>query len=191
MIVCGCDPGLDGALAFLDPETRRIVSMIGMPTLQLTKSSKGTKREISARSLVVLIERQIIAPGFVVGRIFIERVSASPQMGVTSAFRFGEGYGEVKGIIAALGWPVEYVTAAKWKREMRAPADKDDARMRACQLMPEDAHLWTPARGIANKAQCSGMSEAALIAYWGAQTLGAAGPGELRLTAPGVAGLRL
>lgn len=152
-IVCGIDPGLDGAMCFLDAETSRVVAMLGMPTLRLVKG-KGTKREISLRTLVVMIERDVLGLGFKVDHTFIERVSSSPQMGVTSAFQFGRGYGGVEGVVAALGWPVEYVTPAKWKRALGVPADKQDARMRACQMLPEDAALWTPLRGVANQAEC-------------------------------------
>lgn len=173
-IICGVDPGLDGAMAFLDADSHRVAAMIGMPALRLAKG-KGGKREISMRSLVVLIEREVIGLGFRVGHVFLERVSSSPQMGVTSAFQFGRGYGGIEGIIAALGWPVEYVTPAKWKRVMAVPADKHDARARACQLLPEDAHLWTPQRGIANQEQCSGRAEAALIAAYGLRSLHAIG----------------
>src|SRR6266702_3361153 len=99
MLICGIDPGLDGALAFIDSASLRIVAMIGMPTLILGKS-KGTKREISARSLVVEIERELDQP--VVYQVFLERVASSPQMGVTSAFQFGRGYGIIEGVLAAL-----------------------------------------------------------------------------------------
>lgn len=165
-MIAGIDPGLDGALAFLDPQSCRIVAMIGMPALKLAKG-KGMRRQISPQSLAVLIEDHIL--GLTINKVYIERVSSSPQMGVTSAFQFGRGFGVVEGIIAALGWPVEYVTPAKWKRAMAVPAAKDDARMRACQLLPKDAELWTPRRGFATEAQCSGRAEAALIALYGAR----------------------
>lgn len=153
-------------MAFLDAESRRVVAMIGMPTLTLAKG-KGAKREIELRSLVVLIHREITEAGIRVGHVFIERVSSSPQMGVASSFKFGRSYGGVEGVIAALAWSVEYITPAKWKRALGVPADKQDARARACQLMPQDAGLWTPQRGVANQAECSGRAEAALIALYG------------------------
>lgn len=168
MVIAGIDPGLDGALAFLETESQRLVAMIGMPTLTLAKG-RGSKREVELRSLVILIDRELGERR--VGHAFIERVSSSPQMGVTSAFKFGRSYGGVEGVIAALGWPVEYVTPAKWKRAMNVPADKQDARARACQIMPEDAALWTPKRGFANQAECSGRAEAALLAMYGYRTL--------------------
>jgi crossover junction endodeoxyribonuclease RuvC len=180
MLIGGIDPGLDGALAFLDPATMRIAAMIGMPAMKLGKS-KGSKREISARTLIVEIEREIISPGFIVQHVYLERVQSSQQMGVTSAFRFGLGYGVIIGVIAALGWPIEYVTPQKWKKALRVPAEKDDARERACQLLPRDAELWTPRRLVMNALQSSGRADAALIALYGATRLpaGLTAPSEL------------
>lgn len=47
----------------------------------------------------------------------IEKVSASPQMGVTSAFTFGQWYGLAEGILVSLGIPFERVTPQKWQKE--------------------------------------------------------------------------
>src|SRR6266700_4929224 len=177
MLICGIDPGLDGALAFIDSASLRIVAMIGMPTLTLGKS-KGTKREISARSLVVEIERELDQPmPLSVDQVFIERVASSPQMGVTSAFQFGRGYGIIEGVLAALEWPVEYVSPRVWKTALHVPAQKDDARARACQLLPRDAELWTPRRKVMDQKQASGRAEAALIALYGVRVMGAGSSG--------------
>lgn len=170
MLVCGVDPGLSGALAFLDSETMRIAAMITMPAMKLGKA-KGSKREISARTLVVELEREILSLGLTVSHVYLERVQSSPQMGVTSAFQFGRGYGAVEGVIAALGWPLEYVTPNKWKTALRVPTEKDDARHRAEQLLPRDAEHWTPKRLVMNQEQASGRAEAALIALYGVRDL--------------------
>jgi crossover junction endodeoxyribonuclease RuvC len=174
MLIAGVDPGLDGALAFLDPATLRLVAMIGMPAMKIAKG-KGSKREISARELVVQIEREVPVGLSLDVRVYIEWVHSSSQMGVTSAFQFGRGYGVVEGVIASFGWPIEYVTATKWKKSLRVPAEKDDARNRASQLMPRDAEHWTPQRLVMTKAQASGRAESALIALYGATRL-PAGP---------------
>jgi hypothetical protein len=169
-LICGIDPGLDGALAFLDEATLRIDAIIGMPAMKLGKG-KGAKREISARMLKIEIDREIISLGLIVRCVYMERVQSSPQMGVASAFKFGRGYGTVEGVIAALGWPIEYVTPPKWKKAMGVPAEKDDARERANQLLAPDADLWTPKRLVMTTEQASGRAEAALIALYGARDL--------------------
>jgi hypothetical protein len=170
MLIGGCDPGLTGAIAFYDSDSHAIVAMVGMPALRLAKG-KGSRREISPSTLVTLLWQEVGGLRPLVRQMFIERVSASPQMGVTSAFQFGRGYGLIEGIIAAIEWPIEYVTAAKWKKALNVPADKDDARARACHLLPRNADLWTPKRGVFDAQQASGRAEAALIALYGARTL--------------------
>jgi len=59
----------------------------------------------------------------------LERVSAMPGQGVSSMFRFGEGYGVVQGVLAALGIPVIAGSPAVWKRASGLIGrDKDVAR---------------------------------------------------------------
>ena len=53
MLIAGCDPGLAGALCFLDSEAMRVVAVVDMPTLVVGRGSSGKKREISARSLLL------------------------------------------------------------------------------------------------------------------------------------------
>lgn len=168
-VIVGIDPGLTGAIAAYDTYEHRVVAMISMPSLTLAKG-KGKKHEISPQALLEMIENEITGIFPKIDQAFLERVSSSPQMGVTSSFQFGRGYGMLEGIIAALRWPVEYVTPQKWKRVLQVPADKDDARARASQLMPRDVGLWTPQRNVVNAAQCSGRAEAALICLYGART---------------------
>jgi len=84
--------------------------------------------------------------------------------------------------VAALGWPITYMSSAVWKKALgiRVGAGKDDSRAKACQLLPLDAELWTPRRGVVNAAQAAGRTEAALIAYHGARIVA----GSTRESAP-------
>lgn len=170
IVVGGVDPGLDGALAFISQGY--VVAMIGMPTLTLSKG-KGTKREISVHGLLQALRDQVIGVGFVVERVFIERVSPRPGEGTVSAFKFGRGVGQVETAIIALGWPVEYVTPPKWKKALGLPAgaQKDDSLQMASRLFPSDTSLWTPRRLVMNKQQCHGRAEAALLGVYGEATL--------------------
>ena len=47
--------------------------------------------------------------------MIVEQVSAMPGQGVTSMFNFGQTFGSIKGICAALNLPIFYVRPAKWK----------------------------------------------------------------------------
>lgn len=48
----------------------------------------------------------------------VERVSASPQMGVTSAFTFGQNFGSWIGYLTALDIPFTFVSPLTWQKEM-------------------------------------------------------------------------
>lgn len=131
-LVAGIDPGIGGAVAFLEGEK---LTVVDMPTLQLPRGDKS-KREIDAHALARLIAEH--RPDHAV----IERVSAMPGQGVTSMFSFGRSFGTAIGVLAALGVPFTLVSPVAWKRVMRVPRSKEGARARASQLMPQAANQW-------------------------------------------------
>jgi hypothetical protein len=51
----------------------------------------------------------------------IEKVASSPQMGVVSAFTFGQGYGFLKGCLTAIGIPFEEVRPQVWQKFLGIP----------------------------------------------------------------------
>ena len=55
----------------------------------------------------------------------VEQVASSPQMGVKSAFSFGEGYGKIKMALMCHYIPFETVTPMKWKKEFGCYLSKD------------------------------------------------------------------
>src|SRR5215472_10243758 len=135
MIIAGIDPGLSGALAFLDAASSMVLDIVDMPTLALSRGGKK-KRELDAHALARLIGAQPI------GHAFVEQVGAMPGQGVSSVFAFGKAYGVGIGALAALGVPYTLTPPAVWKRALGVPAAKDGARARASQLMPTAAHRW-------------------------------------------------
>lgn len=157
--IVGIDPGNAGALAFLDPENARM-RIVDMPTFEFETTRKRIK--IDPYSIVREIEAQPVA------NLYLEEVFASPQMGVVSAFSFGEGKGIILGAAAARGVPVTEVKPANWKKVMRVPADKRAAVQRASQLFPAVSPLFKGPRG----GVFDGRAEAALIALFGAMELG-------------------
>ncbi len=150
----GIDPGLSGALAFRSNEE---MDVLPMPTLTITKA-KGTRRVLDLTALANIVDNKTKNAARV--NVYIERVSAMPKQGVASMFAFGEGYGAIKGIIAANFLPMTLVTPVTWKAKLKVSSNKDDARYRASQLMPRFAHLWS-------RRSDDGLAEAALIAFYG------------------------
>ncbi|AFY60102.1 holliday junction resolvasome, endonuclease subunit [Synechococcus sp. PCC 6312] len=70
------------------------------------------------------------------GLLVIEKVHSMPGQGVSSTFKFGQGYGAILGIAAALSIPTELVTPQAWKKTVLAGTAKDkDAAIDYCRRM--------------------------------------------------------
>jgi hypothetical protein len=90
----------------------------------------------------------------------VEQVGARPGQGVSSMFRFGQGYGTILGIIGTLAIPVRHVSPAKWKRALGLNSDGETSRARAIETWPAQAELF------ARKCDHS-RAEAALLGMYG------------------------
>jgi hypothetical protein len=171
MIIAGCDPGAEGAVAFLDTESGRILHIVDMPM---------SKTELRVRDLAMDLVAAL--DGRRCGHLWIERqapfAGAGRTIGATSAFALGQRYMAVKAIAACYGWPVEIVTPAKWKGHFGIRADKSLALDCAGRLMPEDTGFWTVRRGYCTQARAIGRCESARIALYGARSLHAIAAGE-------------
>lgn len=152
MLILGVDPGLQGALAFFAVEA----GTFDVHDMPVAKTARGSKIDLVA--LAHMIDEKSMLGG--IEHAYLEYVSASPQMGVSSSFNFGRGYGGVEGVLAAHFVPTTYITPAQWKKAMRCPKDKEGARLRASQLLPAWSHLWT-------RKKDDGRAEAAMIALYG------------------------
>ena len=70
-------------------------------------------------------------------RVIIEHVSAMPGQGVTSMFNFGQSFGILKGICAAMQLPMYFVRPAKWKKYFNLiNSEKDASRTKAIEIFP-------------------------------------------------------
>lgn len=116
-IFIGVDPGKSGSIAFLplgsDPWT--------VKTSETTKDLADALRDAGPVSFGLL-----------------EFVSSSPQMGVKSAFSFGQSFGALESLLICCGVPFERITPAKWQRVMgcRTGGDKNVSKKRAQELFP-------------------------------------------------------
>mgnify|MGYP001594690936 CR=1 FL=1 len=154
-MILGIDPGLGGALALYDPQKSVLIGVCDMPTFAITVNGK-TRRQIDLVKLKAWLAWYELGASHAV----IEEPHAMPGQGVTSSFSFGFACGVAQMAVASLDIPMTLVRTATWKRAMNLTADKDAARKRASQLMPQSAHLWT--------RKCDdGRAEAALLAYYG------------------------
>jgi crossover junction endodeoxyribonuclease RuvC len=146
MIVAGIDPGFEGGLAVLN-EHRNLETCL-MPTV-----GEGTKRRVNASAVATFLTERDVE------HVVIERVGAMPKNGAASMFRFGMGYGQLMGVVAALNYPHEFVTPRKWKGAFGLSKDKEQSRSRILELYPEHAEQFA-------RKKDEGRAEAALIALW-------------------------
>jgi crossover junction endodeoxyribonuclease RuvC len=132
MLVIGIDPGISGAICFL--KNGRIIDVIEMPTM--TEGKKNKKQVNGSQIFNEISERfQKLDKNNI--RVVIEQVSAMPGQGVTSMFNFGQSFGILKGICAAMQLPMFFVRPAKWKKYFNLiNSEKDASRTRAIEIFP-------------------------------------------------------
>jgi len=143
--ILGIDVGMNGAFAFYDGVELMIYDM---PTHKRNKTSRVDCGRVA----------RIIADNKP-DHAFIEQVNAF-GMGASSAYNFGFGCGAIEGVLSSLQVPFTYITPQVWKKAMQCPTEKDGARARASQLLPQFAHNW-------DLKKHDGRAEASLIALYG------------------------
>ena len=130
MKIIGIDPGLSGGIAIL--ENNKVLSIFDMPVMA---EGKKNKRQLNSAQLVVLIKENIKFNEEVV--VIVEQVNAMPGQGVTSMFNFGQTFGAIKGICAALGLPIFFVRPSKWKKHFELiNSSKDSSRKKLLKCIP-------------------------------------------------------
>lgn len=167
-LIVGIDPGFSGAIAWYDSKNHQLLEVLHLPLRPeragVLSQSDGLRRKV--------IDLPELAKWIGASRpplAIVEHVTASPQMGVTSAFRFGECYGAICGVLAGMNVRIQPVYPAAWKAAVGLTADKGQSLVRACELFPEFAGLFRKDR----KSQ--DLSEAALLAYYGRNFLAGRG----------------
>ena len=145
----GIDPGLNGAIALLDSNGQTL-EVYDMPTLAVKKN----KREISP----ILIAGILLTDSNT--RVYVERVGAMPNQGVTSMFNFGKGFGMILGVVAGMQMRISMVTPSQWKRDLKVAPGKDGSRELAMNYWPTESDKF-------KRKKDDGRAEASLIALWG------------------------
>ncbi len=114
----GVDPGQGGGIVALGSD-RRVGMVAKMPE---------TDRD--------LLDMLAVFAG---GTAVLERVHSSPQMGVTSAFTFGAGFGGLRMALTASRISFTEVTPQKWQKAMgcMTKGDKNVSKRMAQSLFPD------------------------------------------------------
>ena len=93
----------------------------------------------------------------------VEKVGAMHGQGVTSMFTFGQGYGYILGVLAALGIGTQVVPPGVWKREFSLTGKDKAASVAVCKrLFPGVCLLPTDKC----RKDSDGMAEALLLAEY-------------------------
>ena len=129
MLFLGVDVGAAGGIAVIDAKGCAV----------LTSKMPETDEDILS------VFRHAVGLAHVVGapeaggcRAVLEKVHASPQMGVVSAFSFGGSYRAARMAMVAAAVAFDEVTPFKWQRRLECVSggDKNVTKARAQQLFP-------------------------------------------------------
>ena len=132
MFIIGIDPGISGAICFF--ENGKIIEIIDMPNM--TDGKKSKKQVNGAQIYNEISERIKNVPKYEIN-VVLEQVSAMPGQGVTSMFNFGQTFGAIKGICAALNLPIFFVRPSKWKKYFELiNSSKDSSRTKVIEMYP-------------------------------------------------------
>ena len=155
MVIFGIDPGFSGAISIYRPN----LGLIEVHDMPVMKSAKG-KTILNLHGVLDVLEPEDDTPHIAV----IEQVAAMRGQGVTSMFRFGQGFGQLEMAIAARELQVRYVTPQKWKGHFGLSRDKGVSRSVASQRFPSIATQFA-------RVKDDGRAEACLIALYGKEKL--------------------
>ena len=130
MKIIGIDPGLSGAIAIL--EKKKVLSLFDMPVMA---EGKKNKKQLNSAQLVNIIRENSMGDDEVV--VVVEQVNAMPGQGVTSMFNFGQTFGAIKGVCAALNLPIFFARPSKWKKYFELiNSSKDSSRTKVIEMYP-------------------------------------------------------
>ena len=154
MKVVGIDPGLSGAIAII--ENKKVLGLFEMPVMA---EGKKNKRQLNSAQLVNIIKENIQINNEDIA-VVVEQVNAMPGQGVTSMFNFGQTFGAIKGVCAALQLPIYFVRPSKWKKHFELiNSSKDSSRTKVIEMYP---HLSSQL----SKKKDVNKSDAILIALY-------------------------
>ncbi len=155
--VIGIDPGLSGGMAVYDVRAKKLVEVRPLPVEEI-QQGRYVDRNIDSHAFAEMIA--VAVEAYETELVVIEKVHSSPQMGVASAFKFGNNYGAVCMASLIYAPRVEFVTPQRWKARMMLSFDKKQSLAMARKMFGKD-HF--------PRQKDEGLAEAALIAFYAAK----------------------
>tara|TARA_B100000029_G_C17202192_1_gene824807 strand:- start:108 stop:587 length:480 start_codon:yes stop_codon:yes gene_type:complete len=131
MLIIGIDPGITGGISIL--KNKKVLEVYDTPTMI---DGKKNKRQVNGSQITNIIKEQLKNDNEVM--VVVEHVNAMPGQGVTSMFNFGQSFGVIKGICAALSLPIHFVRPTKWKKHFNLiKTNKEASRTKVIEIYPE------------------------------------------------------
>lgn len=160
--ILAIDPGQRGALCFYCLDTQRII-FYPMP---LDTSEHSFKIDCP------VLKEIIKAFPYPIEKVFIEKVHAMPGQGVASMFNFGQGYGEVIGVVRSLGLDLVQVPVRAWAKFIHGDMDKGiPAKKRTLQAILELYPNVSLLRTKQSKVPFDGFVDSLAIAHYSSKAL--------------------
>ena len=104
-----------------------------MPTMI---DGKKNKRQVNGSQVANIIKENLHNNKETI--VVVEQVNAMPGQGVTSMFNFGQSFGVIKGVCAALSLPIYFVRPTKWKKHFNLiKTNKEASRTKVIEVYPE------------------------------------------------------
>ena len=141
-MIIGIDPGKKGAIAFIS-ESRYDACRMPETTRQVANL---LEKLVTGKDATACIEQVQV-----MGKVF----------GAKAALSYGQGYGEIIGILTVLGARIHEVRASVWKRTLNITADKNTSIL-LCERMYPNLDL---SPGRCTKPQ-DGLAEAMLLCHY-------------------------
>ena len=130
MKIFGIDPGVSGAICVL--KEGKILEVYEMPTMI---DGKKNKRQVNGAEVTNIFLKDL--NNKYKAKVVVEHVTAMPGQGVTSMFNFGQSFGVLKGICAALKLPIYFVRPVKWKKHFNLiKTNKEASRTKVIEIFP-------------------------------------------------------
>lgn len=180
--VIGIDPGVTGAICWTRFNEPAWCFRSPFPLIEEQKENKRLNRKGEKSKSPFRTERyydlhklaelltfpECMRPDI---RVFLEKSQAMPNEGGVQSFKYGDCFGQIKGVLAALGLTVEFARPTDWIRVM-VPGRKDKKdHVRAAQRLIAEWEVpgWQDAK------LSDGEADAILLAEYGRRKLRARG----------------
>lgn len=136
--ILGIDPGLSGALAFLNPDGS-FHAVFDMPVMPNGKGKAKVQNQVNSTAVAQLIRHVDIPMGDLLA--CIEQVQSMKDQGVAGVFSFGDTFGALRTVPAVLGIPLCTVRPQAWKKRFGLLKSEKKASLTIAQQLFPNAEL--------------------------------------------------